>query len=212
VIQAVREPVSTRHRTAGTLALGALVVGSYLVLPASARADVRSEVKAGKIVTMSLPGSGLSPGRAMGTVEASAERVYRALSDVSAYPEFIPRVKKSRRLAGKDAYEVTAKFPWPVSETRIEIKLNKGRRGNTYVLRWKRVGGDLRDYEGQAWIQPWGKDRCVLTYQMIAVPSIPAPSGLMNRGLRNAAKRVIKAVRKHINQETALAGSPTSPG
>ena len=71
-------------------------------------------------------------------------------------------------------------------------------------IKWKMVSGTLERYEGAAWIQPWGANRCLVTYEMLAVPPIPAPNAVMAHGLRTAAAAVIGAVRKRV---TVLAAS-----
>ena len=58
------------------------------------------------------------------------------------------------------------------------------------------LNGTLKAYEGAAWIQPYGRGRSLLTYQMLAVPQSFAPDGLMNYGLRRAASGMVDAVRR----------------
>lgn len=172
-------------------------------LSVAARADVRDDIKAGKIISISIPESGVWPGRAMGVVDAPAEDVFELLADFGAYQHFVPRVVGSKHLGG-NLYEIRAKFPWPVNETRVEVEVDKGSRGSTYVVRWKmREGSSLKKYEGTAWIQPWGKGRSLVTYQMLAEPKVVAPHGVMISGLRKAAAGVIKAVRERIAVRTA---------
>jgi ribosome-associated toxin RatA of RatAB toxin-antitoxin module len=168
----------------------------------TSRADLRAKLRAGQIVSTSVGSSGIVPGRAMGVVQASAKRVFNILKNVPDYPDFVPRIKQTKKLR-KNHYELLARLPWPLSEARAEIAFNSGRRGKTYVLRWKMVDGTLEKYEGAAWIQPWGKNRCLLTYQTLAVPTIPAPSALMNRGLRKAVTKMVRAVRKRAAKEHA---------
>ena len=103
----------------------------------------------------------------------------------------------ARKLDDKH-YELKAMFPWPVKETRCKLSVRKGKRGETYVIQWRQIDGTLKKYEGVAWIQPFGKQRTLLTYQMLAVPKVFAPSGLMSEGLRNAVKGYIAAVRTHV--------------
>jgi ribosome-associated toxin RatA of RatAB toxin-antitoxin module len=167
------------------------------------RGDVRDDIKAGKIVSISIPESGVWPGRAMGVVDAPADKVFAVLADFGSYQHFVPRVVGSKHLDG-NVYEIRAKFPWPVNETRVEVEVQKGSRGSTYVVRWKmRKGSSLKKYEGVAWIQPWGKGRSLVTYQMLAEPKVVAPHGVMISGLRKAAAGVIKAVRGRVAIRTA---------
>lgn len=174
-----------------------LVVLLLATLPASA--DVKSKLLAGKILTTSIPSDRGWPGRAMGIVNASAESVYRLLADVPSYKHFVPLVRSSRRI-GDNRYELTAKFPWPVSKTTVRLKVRKGRKKKVYVLTWKMYEGTLERYEGAAWIQPYGKGRSVLTYQMLAKPKVPTPDGFMISGMRTLVKGMVRAVRKRISE------------
>ncbi|MCA9668995.1 MAG: hypothetical protein KC503_25545 [Myxococcales bacterium] len=183
----------TRRALATVSALAALAAIS---LPAHAE-DFAAKIKAGKIIAVSIPGSGIYPGRAMGIVNAPASTVYQLLADFARYDKFVPRITAARKLDDKH-YELKAMFPWPVKETRCKLSVRKGKRGETYVIQWRQIDGTLKKYEGVAWIQPFGKQRTLLTYQMLAVPKVFAPSGLMSEGLRNAVKGYIAAVRTHV--------------
>lgn len=176
------------------LAISALVIGSTSLPASSAQANLRAKLKAGQIVATSVGDSGIVPGRAMGMVRAPAARVFEILANVPEYPHFVPRIKRTKKLQD-NRYELLASLPWPLSDARAKVTFKGGRRGKTFILTWKMLEGTLQKYEGAAWIQPWGKDRCLLTYQTLAVPNIPAPSALMNRGLRNASKKMVRAVR-----------------
>lgn len=173
-----------------------------LVWPSPASADLKTNLLAGKIVSASIPGPGVWPGRAMGVVHASAKETYRVLADLTKYNEFIPQIAGAKRLDER-AYELRAKFPWPVNETKVKLDVQQGQRGAMYVIKWKMLSGSLKRYEGAAWIQPWGSNRCLVTYQMLAEPRIPAPNALMTNGLRAAAAAVLGAVRKRVTVLTA---------
>lgn len=196
---------SRRHRSWLHNAMSALVMAvATLAASSSASADIKSDLRAGKIITMSVPGKSGWPGRAMAAVNAPAQRVFNILRDVDKYRYFMPRITRSKKIAS-NTYELAGTLPWPLSKTWIRLRLNAGKRGKVFVVSWKMFEGTLKRHEGTAWVHPWGKQRCVLTYQLLTVPKIPTPSGLMNRGMRNAVKWAVDAVRKRATHAVSKA-------
>ena len=186
----------------------AVVVCPLLTLclsrPVAAERSVAQRVKAGEIVAISVPRAGVAPGRAYGVINAPAERVYAVLADFAAYENFVPRVTDSKRI-GEGRYRIQAKFPWPVNKTWVEFRVKHGVRGKTRIIDWRMESGDLKKYQGTAWIQPYGKQRTMLTYQLLVVPHTIAPDALMAYGLRRAVTGVVRAVRKRVVTHVAHA-------
>lgn len=168
-----------------------ILCAALILVGQPAAADVLSEIKAGKIVVGSLPASGVKPGRAIGIVDAPASVVEQILSGFAVYKEFVPRCVGSRRVK-PDAFVVESDLPWPVGRTWVYVKVQTGKG----VLRWRMLNGTLKHYEGVAWVQPYGEERSVLTYQMLAVPHTVAPDALMSYGLREAVKEMVEAIRE----------------
>lgn len=174
----------------------AMTIISLSLLASSAQADLLSQVKAGKIITISLPGgSGPKTGRAMALIRAPSDVVAQILSRIDVYKEFVPRCTGSRRVK-KDRFVVESNLPWPVNRTWVYVVLQRRQKDRSHFLRWKMTNGTLKRYEGMAWIQPLGKDRSVLTYQMLAVPKTVAPDALISYGLREAVTEMVEAVRE----------------
>lgn len=180
-------------------------------LPPAYAGDARAKLTAGEILSTSVQQRGIWPGRAMGVVDAPAEQVYRLLADFENYEQFVPRVFKSHRSAG-GLFTLHAKFPWPVEKTRVDLEVRHGRRGPVYVVQWKMKNGTLKSFEGAAWIQAWGSDRCLLTYQMLAVPRGIAPHSMMAFGLRKAVEGFVGAVRKRLKDGVTAAKHSAEPG
>lgn len=178
-----------------------IVLTVSLGLIGSARADVRSDLKKGKIIEASIPGSGVWPGRAMGVIDAPAELVYKIITDFANYKGLLPHViVGSEKVKGKDdEYTLKGKFAWPVNDAYIRVKIKRVKRGTTLYVTWKMMQGTFKEYSGMAWVQPWGKTKSILTYQMLAVPSIFAPSAIMTHGLKKATTAVIEAVRNRVS-------------
>jgi ribosome-associated toxin RatA of RatAB toxin-antitoxin module len=174
-----------------------------LTAPSNIRAAPVDDLKAGKVLEASVPSRGIWPGRAMCVINAPADKVFAVINDFAAYKEFVPKIVGSRQI-GSDRFELTGMFPWPISETRLLLKVDRGNKGNARFIRWEMTSGTLREYQGIAWISPWGKQRTVLTYEMLAVPRIFAPTGLMTIGLRKATGLVIRAIRKRATEPNGV--------
>jgi len=181
----------------------AIIIGILLALGAPAKADFNAKLNKGKIFSISVPKSGIWPGRSMAVIDAPADQVYAILADFASYDQFVPRIAKSRLIKG-NTYEIEATFPWPVKKTRATLSVRKGKRGTTRIVQWKMIAGTLKRYEGTAWIQPWGRNQTLLTYQMLAVPKGIAPAPMMATGLRKATAQVVQAIRKRIATRTAV--------
>lgn len=174
-----------------------------LLIPATASADLHSQLRANKIMSVAVPvKSGVKPGRSMGLVDAPPEAVYRVLYNFASYKEFMPRVTGSYR-SGKDAYVIKCKLPWPIKEIWADIKVKRGKQKGMYVITWKMNKGNIKAYEGMAWIQPYGKNKTLLTYQMSIVPNAPVPGALLTNGLKDATWEIVFETRKRVAQVLA---------
>jgi hypothetical protein len=165
----------------------------------SARADDQADLQAGKILVSSGMGSEVKPGRASAVVDAPVKVVEKILLGFEHYQDFVPRITDSRKVKD-NRYVLHAEFPWPVSKAWAYIRSSYQKSGSIRFVRWTMLNGTLKRFEGMAWIQPWGKSRSLLTYQMLVVPKTLAPDGRITRGLRNAVKGMVKAVRKRVAQ------------
>jgi len=172
------------------------IAGLLATMGGTARAeDLLARIKSGEIIVHSLAGGAVKPGRAMGLVNAPADVVAEVIGSIAEYKAFVPRCTGSRRVKA-NAFVVELELPWPVNRTWAYVQLERRQSKAGQFLRWRMLNGTLKSYEGLAWIQPLDKDRTVLTYQMLAVPHTAAPDGLITRGLRNAVKSMMEAVRK----------------
>ncbi len=168
-----------------------------LVLPGVASADTtRAKLEKWDILTTAVDTpSGAKAGRAMGLLHGPAHLIFAVLRDFSTYKEYMPRITGSYRSA-KDQYVVKCKLPWPLKQTWANIKVRSGKRGKVYVITWKMTRGTLKQFEGTAWIQPYGKNKSLLTYQMVVAPNAPVPGALMASSMKDATWEVIHEVRK----------------
>ncbi|MFH1131146.1 MAG: SRPBCC family protein [Pseudomonadota bacterium] len=165
-------------------------------------ADVQTDLKDGKILKTSIPSSGIWPGRAMGVVNAPADEVFKVVTDFAAYQKFVSQIKISKQVEGKkDEYYLEGEFPWPLKKTWVRVRIKLAKNGEVHFVNWEMIAGTMKKYEGMAWIQPWGKNRTVLTYQMLAVPSISAPNAIMAQGLKQASAELVKVIREQVEKK-----------
>ncbi|MBK8481605.1 MAG: hypothetical protein IPL40_10565 [Proteobacteria bacterium] len=170
------------------------------VHPRAAWAELRHELESGQVVAITIPADRAHRARAVGIVDAAAARVFAVLTDVPNYVHFAPRIAEARRLkdAKKGLYELVARLPWPLGKTRARLQLQHGKRGAVYVARWKMVEGTLARYEGAFWVKPWGRNRCLVIYEMLLQPRLPVPEALLSNGLRRAVQKFVLALRQRI--------------
>ena len=172
----------------------ALSLISAAAAPALA-ADLASRLQNGEVVAGSVPGSGVRAAQAVAVVDAPPRLVRELLAGFGDYHAFVPRVVASRQVK-PNRFLIESELPWPVSRAWAYVQVQSGSRDGAEVVTWKMINGTVKTYEGAAWIQPYGRGRSLLTYQMLAVPRTFAPEGLLNSGLRAAASRMVDAVRR----------------
>ena len=188
------------------------VVSLLLAAPAAASdsKELLAKIRTGKVVVHSIVNkkSGPKTGRAIAVVDAPPEVVAQIIGEIDRYPEFVPRCTDSRKV-DPSRFVVFTRLPWPLKDTWAYIQLERRNQDQMRHLSWKMINGTLRRYEGMAWVQPLGASRSVLTYQMLAVPVAGlAPDSLITRGLRNAVKAMVKAVRKRAAKVMAQRPAP----
>ncbi len=181
------------------LATSLLALASWLGPSAASANEMVESLKAGGIPAVSVPveGGGLWAARAMVLLKASTTVVKEILTDVAAYKSFVPRTTASRKV-GDGRYVIEMDLPWPVNKAWAYISMRTGVRDGIYVVQWKMLNGTLKRYDGVAWVQPWGKDRTLLTYQLLAIPNVTAPDGIMRSGLKDAAITMAESVRNQV--------------
>ncbi len=164
--------------------------------PTASADSLKDQLMKGSIISYSLfkHDGDVKPGRALALVAAPAEVVTQILANVDTYKEFVPRITGSRRVK-KGRFVVECNMPWPVNKTWAYVKVNRGVRKGVHTLTWKMTNGTLKQYKSVAWIQPLGKNLSLLTFEMLVVPHTRAPDSMLTKGLKVAARDMVKAVR-----------------
>lgn len=177
--------------------LGLLFSGAEAAADDSA-ADNHRRLLTGEVLTASInTGGPIKAGRAWGIVDAPAQTVFKIISDIHHYRHFVPRMMDSKKL-GEGRYALKSNMPWPANDVWAHVTAKAGKRDGVYVVVWKMDKGSFSHFDGVAWIQPFGKDRCLLTYQLLALPETlgaVVPDNILQRGMRGVSEAMVEAVR-----------------
>ncbi len=146
---------------------------------------------------------GIDSGKAIGVVDATPEEVFRVATDFERYKDFMPRIAASTQLSRtSDSAEVViaAELPWPAGRRWIEADYRFERPSrDIYRIRFDMVRGNMRQYLGSLYIEPFTKTQTAITYELIAEPDLVAPKSIINKGVRRTVGKFVHALRQRIN-------------
>jgi ribosome-associated toxin RatA of RatAB toxin-antitoxin module len=152
---------------------------------------------------------GIERGKAIGVFSATPEEVYRVATEYAKYQDFMPRVRQSS-VASRDKAEtlvdLTADLPWPAGRSKVTARYTTEKLpGDIYRIRFQMIRGEMRQYVGQLYIEPWAPGRTAVTYEIVAEPNVWAPRSTINKSIRNSAGGYVHALRQRVN-DLHLAG------
>jgi hypothetical protein len=146
-------------------------------------------------------GSNVMAGKAVLVFDDNPEAVAWVLLALDKYKAFVPRVNDSRivKRHGYDTFAVVeTSLPWPAKDCWAYLKYTRrDKPGRTFEITWSMLNGNMKNYTGQALVEPWNKEgtRTVLTYEMLFEPITAAPDSVVSRGVRTAASLVAQKLR-----------------
>jgi ribosome-associated toxin RatA of RatAB toxin-antitoxin module len=147
--------------------------------------------------------NGLEMGKAIGVFDATPEEVFRVATDYAKWQDYLPRVKSSQvteRKRDGATVEITIDLPWPVGKTLVTATYHHEKlKGDIYRVRFTEVRGNLKQYLGSLYIEPWAPGRCSLTYELVAQPEALAPKSMINRAVQKSASGFVNALRQRVN-------------
>ena len=185
-----------------------LVVALTLATPAGARPTLDAarlaQLASYEVLVFSDPWQGgLERGKAIGVFDALPEEVSRVAEEYGRYQDFMPRVRRSfvESLEGGHALvDMTADLPWPAGRSKVEVRFFREQRpGGITLIRFQMVRGELRQYLGQIYIEPFDEKRAAVTYELIAEPAMWAPRSTINRSIRKSVSGYVHALRQRVN-------------
>lgn len=179
------------------LALCALLTHTIFTAPASAALSLNALEKGE--VDIALIDARQDYIQAKGIFDAPPEKVWKALTNFSAYPRYYESVVQSqvRSTQGNQAnVYVKFKFPFPVGEIWVLNQYTLDAKSRK--LSWKMLDGNLKNSDGSgSWsLSPYKGGRTLATYRLNV-----DGSGASNWLQKQAVFRSTPAVFKYLNQQ-----------
>jgi len=147
--------------------------------------------------------NGFEMGKAIGVFDATAEEVFRVATYYTKWKEYLPRVRSSEvreRKRDGATVEITLELPWPVGNTAVTAKYHHEKlKGDIYRVKFTKVRGNLKQYLGSLYIEPWAPGKCAVTYELVAQPELLAPKSMVNRAVQRSASGFVNALRQRVN-------------
>lgn len=151
-----------------------------------------------------VPGSAIKEGKALGLIDAAPERVFQVVTDLEAFPEFMPHVRQSTVEPQADGSLVNYQYldlPFPIRDRyykiRVVHRVEETHRGRVWRSSWTYLPGSgnvvenygawtLRDYGG----------RTLALYQVFTDPGGWIPAWAANRASRQTLPDILRALRR----------------
>lgn len=182
-----------------------MIFGLLLPIATQAEADwvqdqtVQQQLAAGQVAVQMLFDGDQSrmQVRAAVKVNATPETIWRVLTDCEHAANFIPGVKRCRRMqsAPDDSWEIVeqeAKYSWwmPAVTTVIRAEYERPHR-----IDFKRISGDLKREEGDWVLESGPGGATIVEYELYVDPGFWIPRVLLRHSLRSELPAALTAVR-----------------
>ena len=190
-----------------------LILGMLLPVATQAEADwvqdqtVQQQLAAGQVaVRLRFDGEPSSMQvRAAVKVNAPPEAIWRVLTDCEHAANFIPGVKRCRRVrsAPDDSWEIVeqeAKYSWfmPAVTTVIRAEYRRPQR-----IDFKRISGDLKREDGNWVLESAADGATIVEYELDVDPGFWIPRVLLRHSLRSELPAALAAVRERAESTVA---------
>jgi len=141
-------------------------------------------------------------------IDASAETVWRIMTDCDAAPRYIPGLKACKILESGDNWEIIRHdvkwmwlFPRVAYVFRADYQLYR-------QISFQRISGDLREMSGRWRLSPMDDGRrTIVHYRVYLDPGFMVPGFLVRRSLKKSLLAVLIALRDRVEN----AGGKTPP-
>jgi ribosome-associated toxin RatA of RatAB toxin-antitoxin module len=183
---------------------------ALLLLGAAAPGDIKVELRA---VGEGRPKEGIGQGR----IEAPPERVFRAISDVEHWHEFMPFLEASdaRRLRDGSVESLQRlDLPFPIGRKtyciRVRTRVEQAASGTVWHADWSYVpgSGNLRDHHGSWTLTAAGPGATLATCRLYTDPGGMAPAGAMDRATGKSLAWIFDGLRQHVRRSRYDAPAP----
>jgi uncharacterized protein YndB with AHSA1/START domain len=156
-------------------------------------------------VTLRPAGRGPQEGIGRGVVDAPPERVFRALSDLDHWDEFMPFLQDADARPQKDGSVLSFQrldLPGWIGERHYEIRARGRVEGREWILEWSYVPGtgNVRAHRGSWNLTRLGPDRTSATLRLYTDPGGAVPDWAMDRATRKSLGWIFKGLRQHVRR------------
>jgi len=132
-------------------------------------------------------------------IDASAETIWRIMTDCDAAPTFIPGLKSCQVLESGDTWEIIrhdVKWMWLFPKVAYEFRADY----DLYrQISFNRIRGDLREMRGRWLLSPMGNGRqTIVHYRVYLDPGFVVPGFLVRRSLKKNLPAVLTALRDRV--------------
>ena len=195
------------HGVRVQLLVSALVLG--LVLPNDlARAEGQqnvhgaTEVKEApiQVSSVSLSGSSVKAGRAVGIVDAPLEAVMAIVQDYAGYEKFMPHFRASRVLSRRGASALVYMQASIAADTMTlwaQLKVGpKPNVGAARIIEAKMVQGNMDAMQARWELSSVDPQHTLVAFQLLMDPKVPLPASLVSDENEKAAQKTIRALRR----------------
>lgn len=187
-----------------------------LALFASGNWELANETDGIKIFTRSKEGSSVKEVKAMGQIDAPADRVFKVIGDYDHYVEFMPYMRESKVIAreGKNTIIYGYVAPPIVSNRDYTLKMvdeSVGGESPMFKVSWTpandrgpapRDGTVRLSINTGSWtLEPTEDGKTYATYYLYTDPGGSIPTFLVNKANRDSLPDLVKAVRKRVKDK-----------
>lgn len=185
------------------LGIALSVLGSAPVLAGSedfAAADL-AKIARGEVVVRSLPSENTTAGRVWAAIAIAAPiaTVWAVMLDVEHAPEFVPGLRRARRIERQDTSEIiehTVKHSWLLPEVTYRFRADYR---PPEQIDFHRISGDLRAMTGTWTLRATTDGRgTIVTYAVYLDPGFLVPQWLVRQSLERNLPAVLRATRQRV--------------
>jgi ribosome-associated toxin RatA of RatAB toxin-antitoxin module len=194
-------------RTNGRAPRGALVLLVTVALAPAARADDRSigerlTTPTIEVTTKPYPGTSVEWGRAVGVIDAPADKVLAIVHDYGRYATFLPHFESSRVLSQRGTSALVyleAKIIKRMVTVWAEMKLSSRKvEGGTHVVEGDMKKGNVDVMSARWEVTPIDANRTKVAFQLIMDPGVPMPSSTITYFGAKATRQTLEALQKRL--------------
>lgn len=193
------------------LALSLIVLLSLPAFPGEPQPTPTGEVW----VEMVSAGSGKPrEGVGRGVIEASPERVFRALADYAHWEEFMPFLERSAVQPQPDGSAVSEhlmNLPAPMGERRYRVRFTqKVEVGKVWRIDWSYVpgSGNVDGHRGSWTLTALGPGKTLAVCRLFTDPGGLTPRWAVDRGTGKMLPWIFHGLRQHVRRSRYDGGPP----